>query len=109
MTVHLAQQNVSAASVESVRGVLWRIESRQVLACENCTSRGRVRMDALNTEVRTRERFEKTPFIFTPAGREAFKQYIPQLAAYMARKRPPKGLETVLRGFSRRRLAFMAL
>jgi DNA-directed RNA polymerase len=63
----------------------------------------------LDTQARTRDRFGKGPFSTQRIGREALKLYVLPLAAYLQRKKPPRGLEQVLRGLTRRQLAYLAL
>jgi DNA-directed RNA polymerase len=64
---------------------------------------------ALDTEAATRAKAEKAPGSVRPEARAALKLWIEPLAAYLAKSRPPRGLETVLRGLSHEQLAFMAL
>src|SRR5262249_52859714 len=49
------------------------------------------------------------PLSVQKAGREALKLWIEPLADFLARSKPPKGLEQVLRGLDCQQLAFMAL
>ncbi len=63
----------------------------------------------LDTQARTRGRFGNGPFSTQRIGREALKLYVLPLAAYLQRKKPPRGLEQVLRGLSRKQLAYLAL
>jgi hypothetical protein len=65
--------------------------------------------DILDTQARTREKFGKGPFSAQVIGREVLKRWVTPLALHLARKRRPKGLESVLRGLSSRQLAFLAL
>ena len=66
-------------------------------------------MDILDTQARTRERFGRGPFSTQAIGREALRRWVLPLAHHLARTRPPRGLETVIRKLSRRQLAFLAL
>src|SRR5262245_61600383 len=66
-------------------------------------------LDILNTQARTREKFGRGPFSTQVIGRVALKRWVLPLAKHLARKRRPKGLESVLRGLSSRQLAFLAL
>lgn len=63
----------------------------------------------LDTEAATRAKVEKAPYSVQGAGREALKLWIEPLAAYLAKRTPPRGLEQVLRGLDHRQLAFLAL
>jgi hypothetical protein len=63
----------------------------------------------LDTEAATRAKAEKAPFSVRPETRAALAIWIEPLAAFLARRKPPRGLETVLRGLSWEQLAFMAL
>jgi DNA-dependent RNA polymerase len=64
----------------------------------------------LDTQTKTRERFEKGRSFSTSAiGREALKLWIEPLAAYLAKQKPPRGLEQIIRRLSDQQLAFMAL
>ncbi len=63
----------------------------------------------LDTRAQTRDRFASGPFSTQRIGREALKLYVLPLAAYLQRKKPPRGLEQVLRGLSRKQLAYLAL
>src|SRR5262245_13316661 len=65
--------------------------------------------DILDTQARTREKFGRGPFSTQVIGCEALKRWVIPLARHLARKRRPKGLESVLRGFSSKQLAFLAL
>jgi hypothetical protein len=66
-------------------------------------------VDVLNTQARTRERFGKGPFSSQSVGREALRRWVLPLANHLARTKPPKGLETVIRKLSRKHLALLAL
>jgi DNA-dependent RNA polymerase len=66
-------------------------------------------VDAIDTEGASRERYAKTPFTESVGGRETLKLWIGPLADYIARKRRPRGLETVIRRLTSKQLAFMAL
>jgi hypothetical protein len=66
-------------------------------------------VDILDTQARTRERFGKGPFNTQTIGREALKRWVLPLADHLARTKPPKGLETVIRKLSRKQLALLAL
>src|SRR5262249_18511159 len=63
----------------------------------------------LDTKAATRAKVEKAPLSVQKAGREALKLWIEPLADFLARSKPPKGLEQVLRGLDCQQLAFMAL
>jgi DNA-directed RNA polymerase len=63
----------------------------------------------LDTEAATRAKTEKAPYSVRPEARAALPLWISPLAAFLARRKPPRGLEAVLRGLSRDQLAFMAL
>jgi hypothetical protein len=63
----------------------------------------------LDTRAATAAKAAGEPFSVSKAGRAALKLWIDPLAAYLAKRRPPKGLEQVLRGLTHRQLAAMAL
>src|SRR5262245_56312188 len=63
----------------------------------------------LDTRAATEAKVARGPFSTSKAGREALKLWIDPLAAYLAERKPPRGLEQVLRGLSHRQLATMAL
>jgi len=63
----------------------------------------------LDTEAATRAKAEKAPYGVRREARAALALWIVPLAAYLAKRKPPRGLETVLRGLSYEQLAFMAL
>jgi hypothetical protein len=65
--------------------------------------------DILDTQIATQAKAEKAPYSVRPEARAALALWIEPLAADLAKHKPPKGLETVLRGLSRDQLAFMAL
>jgi hypothetical protein len=55
----------------------------------------------LDTQTKIRERFEKGRSFSTSAiGREALKLWIEPLAAYLAKQKPPRGLEQIIRRLS---------
>src|SRR5262245_25586951 len=66
-------------------------------------------LDILDTQARTREKFGRGPFSAQVIGREALRRWVIPLARYIAKQKPPKGLESVLRGLSNKQLAFLAL
>ena len=59
-------------------------------AAECYTYREACMDQVLNTQARTRERFEKGPFSTQEVGLAALKLYVPPLAAYLQKIRPPK-------------------
>ena len=65
--------------------------------------------DILNTQIATQAKAERAPYSVRPEARAALALWIEPLAAYLAKHKPPKGLETVLRGLDRDHLAFVAL
>src|SRR5262245_22299381 len=67
------------------------------------------RSAVLDTEAATRAKVEKAPYSVRPEARAALALWIEPLAAYLAKRTPPRGLETVLRGLDYEQLAFMAL
>src|SRR5262245_29542189 len=79
----------------------------RVLGCANVTLLER--NPVLDTKAATRAKIEKSPYSTQAAGRAALAHWIEPLAAYLAKRKPPRGLETVLRGLDHRQLAFMAL
>src|SRR5215470_8145557 len=82
------------------------LRSFQELACEMDTYR---EDQILDTRAATVAKAAREPFSVSKAGREALKRWIDPLAAYLAKRKPPKGLEQVLRKLTRRQLAAMAL
>jgi len=78
----------------------------QELACEMDTYR---EDPILDTRAATAAKAAGEPFSVSKAGREALKLWIDPLAAYLAKRRPPRGLEQVLRGLDHQQLALMAL
>src|SRR5262245_30002041 len=63
----------------------------------------------LDTRAATGAKVEKSPYSVQQVGREALKLWIEPLADFLAKRKPPRGLETVLRDLDRKQLAFMAL
>jgi hypothetical protein len=82
------------------------LRSFQELACEMDTYR---EDPILDTRAATAAKAAGEPFSVSKAGREALKLWIDPLAAYLAKRRPPRGLEQVLRGLDHQQLALMAL
>src|SRR5262249_12117633 len=71
---------------------LWALGLCTLPAHEMDTYRGTA-LDILDTQARTREKFEQGPFSTQGTAREALKRWVIPLARHLARKRRPKGLE----------------
>lgn len=62
----------------------------------------------LNTQARTRERFERGPFSTQEVGLAALREWVPPLAKYLQKGKPPKDFEYI-RSLKPEQLAFLAL
>jgi len=87
-------------------GLLPNVPRLERRATPDCAESAPVILD---TEAATRAKVQKAPYSVRPEARAALGLWIEPLARYLAQHKPPKGLETVLRGLSREQLALMAL